>query len=72
MPFPLLSDADADVSKAYGVYRNRGVMQYAKRETFVIEPNGRVARHYADVTPDEHSQELQEYLTTVATVGESP
>lgn len=59
LPFPLLSDADADVSKAYGVYRDRGVMQYAKRETFVINPNGRVARHYADVKPEEHSRELQ-------------
>lgn len=65
LPFPLLSDADAQVSKAYGVYRNRGIMKYAKRETFVVDPNGVIARYYPDVEPDKHSQELQTDLAAL-------
>lgn len=31
VPFRLLSDADANVAKAYGVYTERGPMKYARR-----------------------------------------
>ena len=30
----------------------------AKRQTFLIDPDGNVARHYEDVDPDTHSQEI--------------
>lgn len=40
LPFPLLSDHDGAVAKAYGVYRH-GV---ADRVTFVIAPDGRIAK----------------------------
>ena len=30
-------------------------MAVAKRETFLIDPQGRVARHYFDVKPEGHS-----------------
>jgi peroxiredoxin Q/BCP len=43
VPFRLLSDADANVAKAYGVYTERGPMKYARRETFLIDPQGKVA-----------------------------
>jgi peroxiredoxin Q/BCP len=32
-----------------------GVMEMAKRETFIIDPQGRIAKHYENVDPDGHS-----------------
>lgn len=62
LPFPVLADADKSVAKAYGVLSMLG---YAKRETFVIDPQGRVAKHYADVDPKEHSKQLLVDLTAL-------
>jgi len=58
VPFRLLSDADAGVAKAYGVYTERGPMKYARRETFLIDPQGKVAKRYADVDPKENSKQV--------------
>ena len=55
LPFPLLADTDKSVAKAYGVL---GVMGVARRETFVIDPQGRIARHYPSVDPKTHSTQL--------------
>ena len=58
LPFTLLSDADQTVAKAYGVLTKSGPMSYAKRETFVIAPDGTVAKHYAEVKAAEHSDQV--------------
>ena len=58
LPFSLLSDTQGDVAERYGVVRNLGVMKLAKRETFLIRPDGTIAKHYAKVDPDTHSQEI--------------
>jgi peroxiredoxin Q/BCP len=58
LPFSLLSDAEGDVAERYGVVRNLGVMKLAKRQTFLIGPDGTVAKHYEDVDPDTHSKEI--------------
>ena len=66
LPFPLLADTDGTVAEAYGVKTHMFGMTVAKRETFIIDPEGRVARHYADVDPDTHSAEVLEDLTELA------
>jgi peroxiredoxin Q/BCP len=58
LPFSLLSDTEAEVAERYGVVRNLGVMKLAKRETFLIRPDGTIAKHYERVDPDSHSQEI--------------
>jgi len=58
VPFRLLSDADASMAKAYGVYAEHGPMKYARRETFLIDPQGKVAKRYADVDPKENSKQV--------------
>jgi peroxiredoxin Q/BCP len=68
LPFPLLSDAQGTVAESYGVLRNFAVMKMASRETFIIAPDGTIARHYEDVDPDEHSAEVLADLKTL--VGE--
>lgn len=62
LPFSVLADADKSVAKAYGVL---SVLGYAKRETFVIDPQGRIARHYPDVDPKAHSKQLLADLQTL-------
>lgn len=55
LPFSLLADPGGETAKAYGVLSDRS---YAKRETFLVDPDGRIVKHYKQVTPDSHSQEV--------------
>ncbi len=58
VPFSLLSDADSTVARSYGVLvENRG-KSYARRETFLIGPDGHVAKHYPDVDPEENAKQV--------------
>jgi len=57
LPFPVLADASKGTAKAYGVlYKAMGIMEVARRETFLIDPQGRIARHYPSVNPKGHSE----------------
>jgi peroxiredoxin Q/BCP len=58
LPFSLLSDADAEVADRYGVVMNLGITKLAKRQSFLIAPDGTIARHYEKVDPDTHSKEI--------------
>ena len=58
LPFPLLSDATADVAKQYGALSDWLVMKMAKRYTFIVDPAGRIAKVYLSVDPARHSQEI--------------
>jgi peroxiredoxin Q/BCP len=57
LPFTLLADSYKETAKAYGVLKKfMGVMEAAQRDTFLIDPNGKIAKHYVDVNPKGHSQ----------------
>ncbi|MCU0974797.1 MAG: peroxiredoxin [Steroidobacteraceae bacterium] len=57
LPFPVLADADKKVSTSYGVLTKfMGLMELARRDTFIIDPQGKVAKHYVKVDPKGHSQ----------------
>jgi peroxiredoxin Q/BCP len=56
--FKLLADTGHDVTKAYGSLTNLGVVQIAARHTFVISPEGKIARVYTSVDPVRHSEEV--------------
>ncbi|MBN8885605.1 MAG: peroxiredoxin [Rudaea sp.] len=59
VPFPLLSDNTQATAKAYGVLSKHPVIgAYAKRETFLIDPEGKVAKHYVGVDPKENSGQV--------------
>jgi peroxiredoxin Q/BCP len=62
LPFPLLSDNEGKVAKAYGSLGGFGPIRYAKRHTFIIDPDGRIARVWRKVKPSEHSSQLLEAL----------
>jgi peroxiredoxin Q/BCP len=56
--FKLLADSDGKVSGAYGSLTNLGVVKFAARHTFVIDPSGKVAKAYTSVDPARHSEEV--------------
>lgn len=58
LPFPLLADVDGIAAEAYGVKTRRLGMTFAKRQTFVIDPEGKLALHYESVDPATHSAEV--------------
>ena len=58
LPFPLLSDAEANVASDYGCLTSMGPLKYAKRHTFVIDPEGKLAKIYRDVKPKKHTGEV--------------
>ena len=65
VPFPLLSDNDQATAKAYGVLTSKAGMTYAKRETFLIDPKGKVAKHYRDVDPEKNSKQVLDDLAVL-------
>ena len=58
LPFPLLADTEGETSTAYGVKTRMFGMTVAKRQTFIISPDGNVVKHYETVDPDGHSVEV--------------
>lgn len=62
LPFPLLSDEDAAISKAYGVYKEKNM--YGKkywgieRSTFVIDPDGKLKAVFRKVKVDGHVDDV--------------
>jgi thioredoxin-dependent peroxiredoxin len=65
LPFPLLSDAQSEVAERYGVLTQFGNMTVASRQTFLINPDGRIARHYGRVDPATHAIEVLADLRTL-------
>ncbi len=63
--FKLLADTDHKVSDEYGSLMNLGITQIAKRNTFIIDPVGKIARVYTGVDPNKHSQEVLAALDEV-------
>lgn len=58
LPFPLLADKAGVVSKQYGALWGIWPVQFARRHTFLIDPDGKVAKIYREVDPEKHSEEL--------------
>ena len=68
LPFPLLADTEGKTASAYGVKSRMFGMTMAKRQSFLINPDGYVAKHYAKVDPDDHADEV---LADLAALQES-
>lgn len=58
LPFSLLSDADTTTATDYGVLKKMGPFTFAKRQSFIIDPAGNIARHYEQVNAESHSKEV--------------
>ncbi len=62
--FHLLSDTDKKVVAEYGSLANYGVMKIAKRNTFLIDPQGKIVKVWTGVNPAHHSEEVIAELKT--------
>jgi thioredoxin-dependent peroxiredoxin len=56
--FPLLTDEGGRAAEALGVLREGG--EKANRVTFLLDPGGRIARVYPEVSPETHADEILE------------
>ncbi|MDO9449071.1 MAG: peroxiredoxin [Rugosibacter sp.] len=63
LPFPLLADQDAAVARSYGALSDLLVAKFAKRYTFLIDPQGKIVKAYLQVDTSRHSKEIVDDLT---------
>lgn len=56
--FKLLADTSHQVSRQYGSLMNFGIAQISARHTFLIDPEGKIAREFKSVNPSNHSAEM--------------
>jgi len=63
--FRLLSDPDASVSKTYGSVMDYEGKTYSARNTFLIDPQGKIVKVYTGVKPATHSAEVLEALASL-------
>jgi peroxiredoxin Q/BCP len=58
LPFIILADEEGETAQAYGVLRDWKLVQIASRQSFLVDPQGVIVKHYEDVDPDTHTQEV--------------
>ncbi len=63
LSFKLLSDPDAKVSTEYGSTLEYGGHTLSARNTFIVDPDGKIVKEFVGVHPDVHSDEV---LTALA------
>jgi peroxiredoxin Q/BCP len=63
--FTLLSDPDATVSTQYGSVQDYKGMKLSARNTFLIDPAGKIVKQFIGVKPDVHSEEVLAALATL-------
>lgn len=65
LTFKLLADTDKKVSAEYGSLMNLVAMKIAKRNTFLIDPQGKISRVWTGVNPGSHSADVLAVLAQV-------
>lgn len=56
--FPLLADRKGDVARIYGSLRDFGLIRFATRNTFLIDPEGTIAKVYVGVSAARDTQDV--------------
>ncbi|MDO9007776.1 MAG: peroxiredoxin [Thiobacillus sp.] len=70
LPFPLLSDLDGRTAADYDSLLNLGLIKFARRRTFIIGPDSRIAARFNKVDPARHAQEVANTLRTLQRAGQ--
>ena len=65
LPFALLADRNGLVAARYGSLRDFGVIKFAKRNTFLVDPQGKVAKVYVGVNAARNAQEVSDDLKSL-------
>jgi thioredoxin-dependent peroxiredoxin len=72
LPFPILADSEKSTATAYGTLTTYKDMELSQRDTFIIDPQGRVAKHYVKVDPKGHSELVLADLKQLAAKSAPP
>ena len=67
LPFALLADRNGKVARRFGSLRDFGVLKFAKRNTFLIDPQGKVAKVYLGVDPSRNTADVTTDLKRLTT-----
>jgi len=70
LPYTLIADEDHAIAEAYGAWGEKtnfgrkymGVL----RTTYIIDPDGRVAKVFEKVKPENHAEEVAEALNVLS------
>jgi peroxiredoxin Q/BCP len=66
LPFTLLADRGGSVAARYGSLLDLGPVKLARRNTFLIDPQGKIARVYLSVDASENPGEVVADLRKLA------
>lgn len=66
LTFKLLADTGTTVSRQYGSLTNLLLVKISTRNTFLISPDGKVAKVWQGVSPSKHSAEVLAALSQVS------
>lgn len=58
LPFPLLADEGGKVARDYQALISLGPLKFAKRHTFIVDPEGKIKKIYRKVDAANHSQKV--------------
>jgi len=58
LPFTILADVGGKTSDAYGVLRDYKLMHIASRQSFLVNPEGIIVKHYPEVDPESHTNQV--------------
>ncbi|MBP6057892.1 MAG: peroxiredoxin [Nitrosomonas sp.] len=67
LQFPLLADTTTETTARYYSLINLGVIKFARRNTFLIDPQGKIARIYLSASAARNSTEVIEDLKYLQT-----
>lgn len=65
LPFPLLADNNGHTAKKYRALLNLLIFKFAKRQTFIIDPDGIIRMRYKNIHPKSHSEQVLRDLVTL-------
>ncbi len=72
LPFPLLADPGGRIARAYGSVLDLAFIRLARRKTFIIAPDGRIAARFDAVDVATHADEVTRTLDALRRAWSSP
>lgn len=68
LSFPLLADTSGEMTARYHSLINLGIIKFAKRNTFLIDPQGRIARIYHSASAASNASDVKKDLHAILTI----
>ena len=65
LPFAILADDKGDLANKFGIVKNLGFTKIAKRESFLINPQGAIMYHYTSVNAQTHADQVLKDLKSL-------